>query len=388
MTPAHARSIALMRFLAGVANELLIGRDTYVVGGAVRNWILGVPIKDLDLVIDSKALGRDSSWFAKRLTEKIPAQTSLVTNQYGVAILTVSTTWKVEGVDLKGENIEIANARQESYGGPGGKGYKPHEVVAATIVEDLDRREFTFNTLLWRLGDLTEGPWSAEVLDFLGTGKADLAAGILRTPQHPDKTFSDDPTRMLRAVKFVAKYGFTVSENVLASIQENAPKLKDMPWDAVRKLVVDIFDIPEPRKSLALMAKLGLAATLGEMMRAESGFATAIGRTLVDRDIHLAFDLLDLNWPMKSPVSFLSKAEHETLRGILAEKTSADFDKSFVGSFMKPPIDQMRIFTKLDIAPKDRGRVIAEARKALLGDPSLMDRPLDLEATVEAALSG
>ena len=117
---AHARSIALMKFLSGVAKRLGVAENVYVVGGAVRNFLIDQPIKDIDVVIDSVKAGRDSEWFAKQLQDVIPARTSLATNQYGVAILTVAEPWELDGHEMTGEVIEIANARKESYGGAAG----------------------------------------------------------------------------------------------------------------------------------------------------------------------------------------------------------------------------------------------------------------------------
>jgi len=143
----HRTSVALMKFLSGVAKAAGIAEHVYVVGGAVRNFVIGQPVKDVDVVIDSVAAGKDSAWFAERVRKAIPVRTSLATNQYGVAILTVSGDWFLDGSNLKGETVEIANARKESYGGETGKGYKPHVVAPATIEEDVVRREFTFNCM-------------------------------------------------------------------------------------------------------------------------------------------------------------------------------------------------------------------------------------------------
>jgi len=370
---AHARSVALMKFLSRVTQALGIAKHVYVVGGAVRNWMLDQPIKDIDVVIDSIGAKRDSEWLAKRLEDAIPAGTNLTTNQYGVAILTVKDPWVLDGHDMKGEVIEIANARKESYGGEGGKGYKPHAVEPATIEEDLVRREFTFNTLLWRLLDLEHGPDRAEVIDLLGVGKQHLEEKELRTPVNPDKTFSDDPTRMLRAIKFTAKYDFKIPSDVVTSIRRNAPKLKQMPWDAVRKILVgDILEGPAPRESIKLLKHLGLSDTIGEMLHEEPGFAAALARSLSDKETHLVLDLLDLGWAMKTPFSFLKPAELIRLREILLG--SADdpgFAKDFVQALMKPPINQPRLFEELSIPPKERGSVSQAARKLLLVDPEL-----------------
>jgi tRNA nucleotidyltransferase/poly(A) polymerase len=389
---AHGRSIALMKFLSGVARGLGVAEHVYVVGGAVRNFILDQPIKDIDVVFDSVSVGkgRDSDWFAKEVAKAIPVRTNVTTNQYGVAILTVSDSWELDGYEMKGEVIEIANARKESYGkgeGPG-KGYKPDTVEPATIEEDLVRREFTFNTLLWRLADLEHGPDKAEVLDMLGSGKADLESRTMRTPVDPDKTFSDDPTRMLRAIKFVAKYGFKIPSDMLASIQKNAPKLKNMPWNAVWTILVgDILEGPSPRKSVKLLHDLGLGHVIKEMFHETPDFASAVSRKLPDKEIHLILDLVDLGWAVKTPVSFLVRGDQMRLREILLENASeGGFDKDFVAALTKPPIDQPRLFDLFQIPPKERQAVSQIARNLLLRSPLLARTPKRLEEAVEEEL--
>jgi len=186
---AHRKSIALMKWLANTTRQLGISKEVYVVGGAVRDFVLDRPIKDIDLVVDSLALGkgRDAEWVAKKLVKYIPAKTNLTVNNYLVAIITISNSWVVEGEDLQGEMIEIATARSELYGGSAGKGYKPHEVTPVTIEEDLCRRELTYNCLLWRLHDIANGPDKKQILDLTGCGLKDLAEGIMRCPSDPKR---------------------------------------------------------------------------------------------------------------------------------------------------------------------------------------------------------
>lgn len=377
---------ALLRFLSQAANRLGVGEHVYIVGGAVRNHLMGLAPKDLDAVVDSVALGgRDSAWFAEQLQRLIPARTNLTTNQYGVAILTIAESWILAGHEMKGEILEIANARKESYGDPSGKGYKPHMVEPATIREDLERREFTFNALLWRLLDLEHGPDRAEVLDLLGSGRQHLEERLLTTPVDPDKTFSDDPTRMLRAVKFVAKYGFKIAPDVRASIERNAPKLKQMPWDAVRKILVeDILEAPQPRRSVGLLHELGLGEVLKEMLSDEPGFAAALSRSLSEQEIHLVLDLVDLGWTVRTPVSFLSPAEHVRLREILlSHADDTAFEKRFLGMLKRPDIDQVRLFETYQIKGQDRGAIVPIARALLLERPELASNPQELEQRVE-----
>ena len=384
-----------MKFLARLAKGLGVGSHTYVVGGAVRNHLMGLPPKDIDVVIDSVALkGKDSEWFAKEVQSAIPVRTNLTTNQYGVAILTLAEPWAVEPSFTlpKGETIEIANARKESYSedtsGPG-KGYKPHTVEPATIEEDTVRREFTVNTLLWRLIDLEEGPEQAKALDPTGHGLEDLKDRVLRTPQPPDKTFADDPTRMLRAIKFVAKYGFKIAHEVAESIRRNAAKLKRMPWDAVRKILWhDIIEGPNPRRSVAMMKELGLADVIKEMLHEEPGFASALGRHFGTGafDVHVVLDLLDLGWVVKTPLSFLDRDQQVRLRELLlVDADDQHFLFQFVGALMKPPIDQQRFFTEYAIPPKERQVVVQTARKLLLADPKLLGSGLSDAVEAEIA---
>ncbi len=389
---AHGRSIALIKFLSGIAKDLGIAEHVYVVGGAVRNFLIDQPIKDIDVVIDSISSGYDSNWFAQRIAEHIPAKTNLTTNNYGVAILSISPSWmlgdySMAGPKGTGETIEIANARKESYGGAGGKGYKPHLVEPATIEEDLIRREFTFNTLLWRLSDLAEGPEKAEVLDLLGRGRADLSERTLRTPADPDKTFSDDPTRMLRAIKFVAKYGFKVPEDMANSIRRNAMKLNQMPWDAVRKILVeDILEAPNPRRSIVLLKDLGLADALKEMIQSNPGFASSLGRSFNDKDAMLLLDLLDLNWSIKTPISFLNAEGQNRLREILEEMDESE-GQEYVKTLIKPSINQEELFKEFNISPKERGKVASIARMILLNDPVVYKDPIELENRVKQELA-
>ena len=301
-----SEQVEVMKFLSAVARSAGVAEHVYVVGGAVRNFIIGQPIKDVDVVIDSVALrGRDSAWFARKIADSLPCDSSLVTNNYGVAILTIKGPWVLNGYDLSGEVIEIANARKESYGGDTGKGYKPSTVEPATIQEDVVRREFTFNTLLWRLHDLAEGPDKAEIIDLSGCGLDDLQTGTMRCPNDPDIIFSDDPSRMVRAIKFLLKYGFKIDPEVAASIRRNAHKLKKMPAAHLSTMLVDTFFEPGVgKKALLEMGKLGLLDVIREIAQENKPFKAALDNWANKRSgLEFLFDLLDLQMPMGKRLS-------------------------------------------------------------------------------------
>lgn len=379
------QSLILIQFLAAAAIHAQVSDHAYIVGGAVRNHLLGDPIKDIDVVIDSVGAGKDSEWFAQHLMRQIPVRSNLTTNNYGVAIVTISEPWELGCEQMKGVTIEIANARKESYGGAEGKGYKPHMVEPATILEDLVRREATCNTLLWRLSDLKDGIESAPVLDLLGKGLDHLRLKELHTPADPDKTFSDDPTRCLRFIKFALKYGFTIPDYIVESIQRNAKKIREMPWDAVRKILVDdLLFGARPVGAIGMLVALGLSDELYAMMIEHPGFAASVGRDLAAKgSVELAFRVHNVGWPVRTKISFLDEEQRDLL--LRLSHGLADLE-AFVLKLHRPPIDQEALFQQHNIPPKERGRVVLFARDAMLANPSLAKEPEALQQVVSQAL--
>jgi len=372
----HELSKALMKWLARATQKLGVAEHTYVVGGAVRNWILKKPIKDVDVVIDSVKAGKDSDWLGKHLGRLMPVRTDLTTNQYGVAILTVKDDWELDGHNLKGEVIEIANARSESYGkgDDGGKGYKPTDVQPATIEQDMLRREFSFNTLMWRLLDLTQGPDKAEIIDLTGCGLRDLQEGKLKCPSDPDKTFSDDPTRILRAIKFTGKYGFKIPPDVAASIKRNVKKMKRMPWEAIGTILVEnVLKEPTARKSLKQMKELGILDVVSEMVQEKKPFQKYLSNQLrKERRVQLLLDIMELGVPASTPLQFLDKKQQKELRqltlGMPEDKASAFADK-----LIKPPVDNGKVIKDLSLPGPDRRHIAPRARTLILQEPALAD---------------
>lgn len=382
-SPAHRKNIALMKWLAQATKRLGVAQDTYIVGGAVRNFVIDRPIKDLDIVIDSVAASHDSEWLAKQLQKLMPVATSLVTNQYGVAILTIKGSWVLGEDDLRGEVLEIANARKESYGGAGGKGYKPSEVLPATIEEDVVRREFSFNTLLWRLLDLTEGPEKAEIIDLTGCGLRDLKEGVLQCPRDPDVVFSDDPTRILRAIKFTGKYGFRIPSDLASSIRKNAPMMKRMPWEAIGTLLTDtILQESTAQASLKQMKSLGILDVISEMIESTPAFASYMaGKLRQDRRIPLLLDMLELGVPAKTPLSFLSREDQRTVREITVG-ISQEHALAYVETLIKPPVDTRRVIEELGLKGPERSVITPTARRVLVDQPDLAWSPKALTDAV------
>ena len=378
----HKTSIELMKFLSNAVNKLGIGRHVYVVGGAVRNFIINEPIKDIDVVVDSIGARKDSDWLAKKLQRVIPARTSLVTNQYGVAILTVKEDWFVGDSNLKGEAIEIANARKESYGESAGKGYKPHMVEPSTIQEDVIRREFTFNTLLWRMSELASGPEKAEILDLTGCGRKDLDEGMMRCPSNPNKTFTDDPSRMIRAIKFLIKYGFKIAPDVKSSIKRNAQKLKNIPPGHLSNMIINLFFEPgHGSKALLEMNKLGLLDVVREITVKDKAFREALANW-ADRSgkIDFLFELMGYNMPTGRRLKFLSKPQLVRLRDITAPMDSDEAEKLVVALGQPGKVVNMKqLISEFGLKGQEIRQLTEVLRQVILKDPRMVLTPARLE---------
>jgi tRNA nucleotidyltransferase/poly(A) polymerase len=352
--------MALIDFLASVARKVGVADHVYVVGGAVRNSLLGLPIKDVDLAIDTIGTrGYSSEHFAGEVRRSIPATVTMTTNNYGVSILTVKGPWMLGPFDMTGEVIEIANARSESYGGTGGKGYKPSEVRRTTIEEDVYRREFTVNTLMWRLSDI------GNVIDLTGRGVADLNAEILRTPRDPDRVFADDPTRMLRAVKFVVKYGFVVEDKTRASIRRNAMMLANVPWEAVASLLAHEILVPgQACHALEVIGRLGLQEPVRALLLANKGFVSYLSDVFKNLGAFEAAYALDVfGWPLRIPLGTLSPEQRRAL---------ADYnDPVLESAVIKPRVDNDALIRQFNIPPSERGNIATLARAVLLEHPHI-----------------
>lgn len=175
-----------------------LGMKVFLVGGAVRDRLLGCPpSQDYDFVVESGSAQELAEKLAKRLAAEL-----VYFPQFGTA--------KIYRDNLK---IELVDTRTDRYSE---KNRKP-QVERATLVEDLRRRDFTVNTFLQ---DLSSG----KVLDLLNV-RPDLYQRILRTPLDPSITFQDDPLRMLRAIRFAVRLGFEIEEATGVAIMQKASLL-------------------------------------------------------------------------------------------------------------------------------------------------------------------
>jgi poly(A) polymerase len=221
-------------FLRRAADE--VGVRAWAVGGYVRDTLLGRRQPDLDVVVeDGRALE-----VAERFARLVGARRPALFPRFGTA----QVTW---GDRL----VEFASARAESYEP---ESRKP-EVRPATIEEDLLRRDFTVNAMLM--------DFEGNVIDPLG-GRADLERRLLRTPRPPEVTFSDDPLRMLRAVRLAAQLGFELAPDLLPAMRRLRQRARppvlsvERVNDELRKMLLS----DRPRLALEVLDQAGLMETL------------------------------------------------------------------------------------------------------------------------------
>lgn len=213
----------------------------YLVGGCVRDLLLGRPIKDLDVIVEGDAVA-----LAARLVEVYGGrQTSHF--KFRTAF------WHVSGSD---HVVDIITARSETYEKPGAL----PSVKPSTIEDDLRRRDFTVNAMALRV----DGKGLGEILDPLG-GRADLDRGVIRF-LHPN-SFIDDPTRIFRAIRYEARYGFDIEPETLSSINREALKvLESLSGERLRNELDLILDENESAKMLMRLAGLGVLGSIHPRM--------------------------------------------------------------------------------------------------------------------------
>lgn len=239
------------------------GIEAYAVGGLVRDLLLGRPTTDVDVV----TLGSGSGlWLAEAVRKDLGARKVHVYPAFGTAAIRLTPADRAHfgGVD----DVEFVAARRESYRG---ESRKP-DVEAGTLDDDLARRDFTANALAL---DLAPGRFG-RLEDRFG-GLKDLAAGVLRTPLDPARTFSDDPLRMVRAARFAAQLGFRVDDDALAAMREMAHRMEIVSPERVEAELHKLMAAPVPSVGLRVLDAGGLLPHLLPELDALKGVAAVDG---------------------------------------------------------------------------------------------------------------
>jgi putative nucleotidyltransferase with HDIG domain len=217
----------IFKLIADSASEL--NMDAYVIGGYVRDILLKRPSKDIDIV----AIGSGIE-LAKKVASKIGKNTKVaVFKSYGTAMLV-----------YKDFEVEFVGARKESYN----RNSRNPIVENGTLQDDQDRRDFTINALAISLNKSNFG----ELLDPFG-GVEDLNNKIIKTPLNPSATYSDDPLRMMRAIRFATQLNFTIEENSLKAIEENKERIKIISQERIIDEINKIILSPIPSVGFKLL---------------------------------------------------------------------------------------------------------------------------------------
>lgn len=248
----------VFRTVGEVADSL--DRECYVVGGYVRDLLLGRESKDVDFVTVGSGIE-----VAKAVARRMKAHLAVYRN-FGTAQV------KRGPVEL-----EFVGARKESYHR---ESRKPI-VEDGTLDDDLARRDFTINSMAvcvnaGRFGELVDRY----------NGLADLHDGLIRTPLDPDITFSDDPLRMMRAIRFATQLQFTIVADTLDAITRNAQRIKIISGERVYDELTKIMKSPKPSIGWALLLKTGLLKLIMPELAAMRGVQTVNGVSHKDNFFH------------------------------------------------------------------------------------------------------
>lgn len=207
------------------------GHELALVGGPVRDALLGRPVNDLDLT-----------------TSAHPDDIERIVTGWADAVWDIGREFGTLGLRKGDDQIEITTYRTDVYDAAS---RKPQVAFGDRLEGDLSRRDFTVNALAVRLP-------SAEFVDEFG-GLADLAAGLLRTPVTPEQSFSDDPLRMMRAARFVSQLGFDADPSTVAAMTAMADRIEIVSAERVREELVKLVCGRDPVAGLRLLVDTGLA---------------------------------------------------------------------------------------------------------------------------------
>ena len=238
-----------------------MGVRAYVIGGYVRDMILGRPSKDIDVVVEG-----DGPALARRVGARTGSNVAIFA-RFGTAMIHSS----------EGEEVEFVGARKESYS----KDSRKPNVCPGTLRDDQLRRDFTINALSFSLQKEDMG-----TLYDPFNGLEDLRRGLIRTPLDPDTTFSDDPLRMVRAIRFATQLGFTIVPEAMDSIRRNRGRMSILSPERVSEELHKILMSPKPSVGFDLLDQTTLLELVLPEISGLKGVETQDGRGHKDNYRH------------------------------------------------------------------------------------------------------
>ncbi|OJV21510.1 MAG: tRNA nucleotidyltransferase [Bacteroidetes bacterium 41-46] len=229
-----------------------LGARAFVIGGYVRDSLLGRESKDIDIVVEGSGIE-----LAERVAAKLQVNLT-VFKSFGTAML---KSGKME--------VEFVGARRESYRA---ESRKPI-VEDGSLEDDQKRRDFTINALAF---SLQKDDFGKLVDPF--TGVSDLQAGLIRTPLDPDTTYTDDPLRMIRAIRFATQLSFTIVDESLESIRRNRERIKILSKERITDELNKIMLSPKPSVGFYLLDQTGLLELILPQLVKLKGVESVEGR--------------------------------------------------------------------------------------------------------------
>lgn len=270
--PAFPESDATRSALAIVKRLQNSGHEAWYVGGAVRNWLMREPLKDIDIATSARP---------DVVKTLLPAAKS-VGAHFGVVLVT-----------LDGHTHEVATFRSE---GSYVDRRRPESVRYGTIEEDWRRRDFTINALYY-------DPIAGKIFD-PADGRADIARRRLATVGNPNERFEEDALRLMRAVRFAARYDLEIEPETAAAIRTCAPYLSDISAERVADELIKIMTGPNPGRAMRMMSELGLWAEVIPEIEAMHGCEQPANfHPEGDVFVHtaLVLDAIRASWPGEPP---------------------------------------------------------------------------------------
>lgn len=257
---ARKMSAPVLRMVGACADEL--SRECYVVGGYVRDMLLQRPSKDIDFVTVGSGLE-----LAALVAERWGKHTHMA--QFA--------TFGTAQVKRYGTELEFVGARKESYSH---NSRKPR-VEDGTLADDQCRRDFTINAMAISVNRDNYG----QLVDpFDGIG--DLDRQLIRTPLDPDITFSDDPLRMMRAVRFATQLGFDIFGDTFQAIARNRERISIISRERIADELMKIIASPTPSRGFLLLQQCGLLELIMPELSVLAGVETVHGRGHKDNFMH------------------------------------------------------------------------------------------------------
>lgn len=262
---AHKLKHPVFKVVSQIISEK--GLEAYVIGGFVRDLLLDRPSKDIDIVVVGNGME-----LAEAAGEKLRVKKVNLFKNFGTAQF-----------NYKDLDVEFVGARKESYQ----RDSRKPIVEDGTLSDDQKRRDFTINALAL---DLREETFGNLIDPFNGLG--DLDKGILRTPLDPDTTYSDDPLRMMRAIRFATQLDFQIEVSSLKSILENASRLEIISKERIMDELNKIILAKKPSRGFELLNSTKLLHQFFPEMIALHGVETRDGKSHKDNFYH-TLEVLD-----------------------------------------------------------------------------------------------